>query len=46
VPKLGKLAAEENYLKGPSEVRRVGLSLVPFPERVTKVEEAITMLKY
>ena len=43
---LGKLAAEENSLKGLSEVCRVRLSLEPFPERVKQVEEAITKLKY
>ena len=43
---LGKLAAQENYSKGLSEVCGVGLSLEPFPERVREVEEAIAMLKY
>ena len=43
---LRKLAAEENYLKGLSEVCRVRLSLEPFSERVTKAEEAITVLTH
>ena len=43
---LGKLASEENYLKGLSEFCRVELSQEPFPERVKKAEEAIIMLKY
>lgn len=41
---LGKLAADENHLKGLVEVP--GKVVVNFDERVKEVAEALTMLKY
>jgi hypothetical protein len=41
---LGKLAAEENHLKGFAEVP--GLAVSNIDERVKEVGEALTMLKY
>lgn len=41
---LGKLAAEENHLKGYAEVP--GLVVLNFDERVREKEEALTMLKF
>ena len=43
---LGKLAAEENRLKGFSDVPEVELTQTSFAERVEEVEEALLMLKY
>jgi hypothetical protein len=41
---LGKLAADDNYLKGLVEVP--GKVVVNFDERVKEVAEALTMLRY
>ena len=41
---LGKLAADENHVKGVAEIP--GLVIINFAERVKEVEEALTMLKY
>jgi hypothetical protein len=41
---LGKLAADENHLKG--LVKAPGKEVVNFDERVKEVAEALTMLKY
>jgi hypothetical protein len=41
---LGKLAADENHLKGLVEVP--GKVIVNFDERVKEVAEALTMLRY
>jgi hypothetical protein len=43
---LGKLAAEENRLKGFSDVLEVDSTQTSFAERVEEVEEALLMLKY
>ena len=41
---LGKLAAEENYLKGLGGVSKP--SILPFDKRVTELEEALRALSY
>jgi hypothetical protein len=41
---LGKLAADENHVKGLVEIPGVGA--LNFDERVRETEEALTMLKY
>ena len=43
---LRKLAAEENCLKGFSDVSEVESTQMSFTERVAEVEEALLMLKY
>jgi hypothetical protein len=43
---LGKLAAEENLLKGVTDVPEVEVTLAKFAERVEELEEALSMLKY
>lgn len=43
---LGKLAAEENKLKGLIEDYKIGIYEEPFNERVRDVVEALSILKY
>ena len=43
---LGKLAAEENRLKGFSNIHEVEVTLLEFTERLEELKEALSMLRY
>jgi len=43
---LGKIAAEENILKGVSNVSQIEVTLAKFTERREELETALLLLKY